>query len=134
MVAIDSETLVLIVEDDTDTADMLRRLFVKRRLGTDRIQAVGDVPAALEFLHQATPRCMIIDERLPGLSGLDLLRLIRAQPEFQDVAIFFYSAIYDWRKQMEAEALGAHWYVKGVSRITDLILQVARICGYDENV
>lgn len=130
MFAVSSQCIVLIVEDHSDTSEMLERHLMKKNLPEHQLKAVPDGMSALAFLEKSKPCCMILDETIPGMTGLDLLRQIRAHPEYKDITVFFYSAAYDWRKQMEAEALGAKkWFVKGVSRLADLIDQVVEACA-----
>ncbi|HZZ41330.1 MAG TPA: response regulator [Tepidisphaeraceae bacterium] len=122
-----SQCAILVVEDHIDTADMLTR-YIRRKQFT--VEAVYGGMEALEFLEKQQPQCMIVDETMPDMSGLDLLRQIKARPEYSGISVFFYSANYDWRKQMEAEALGAMgWYIKGVSSLKDLMTEVANRCG-----
>jgi FixJ family two-component response regulator len=62
---------VFVVDDDRSVRDSLRRLVTSVGL------AVEVFPTAQEFLsaprHDA-PACLVLDVRLPGLSGLDLQR------------------------------------------------------------
>ena len=127
MLALASQCAVLIVEDHVDTADMLRR-FLRRNHFSAEVVYGG--MAALEFLERGQPRCVIIDEMMPDMTGLDLLRQLKARPEYRHIPAFFYSANFDWRKQMEAEALGAKaWFIKGVSNLKDLIEKVMEWCS-----
>jgi DNA-binding response OmpR family regulator len=122
-----ARTSILIVEDHADTAEMLRRFLA--RAGFAAETAAGG-REALEVLSDNRPVCVILDETMPDMTGLDLLRQLRARPEMKETPVFFYSATYDWRKQMEAEALGAKaWFVKGVSRLEDLLKQIVTHCA-----
>jgi putative two-component system response regulator len=124
------ETSVLIVEDHADTAEMLRR-YLARKGYTAEVAPNG--VAALSSVARRRPTCVILDETMPGMTGLAVLREMQATPEVRDIPVFFYSAAFDRRKQQEAEALGARgWYVKGISRLTDLmdnVIATARRAG-----
>lgn len=63
--------LVRIVEDDASLADAIREL-----LASVRIDAVHypDVDALLARDDRDRPGCLILDVRLPGMSGLEFLR------------------------------------------------------------
>jgi two-component system response regulator GlrR len=71
--------LVLVVDDDADLLEIL----------TDRLQAegyrvltAGDGLEALERVRTARPGCIILDLKMPRLSGFDaLVELRRAAPE-----------------------------------------------------
>lgn len=127
MLALASKCAVLVVDDHADTADLLRTYFQRRGLD---VESVEDGMAALEFLEQHTPQVIVLDESMPRMGGLELMRQLQARPEYREIPVVFYSAAYDWRKQMEAEALGAKgWFIKGVSRLSELMDRVTEWCG-----
>lgn len=122
-----SKTSVLIVDDHVDTADMLRRYLARNGVPAD-VALSGT--AALEHLSTQKPACVILDETMPGMTGLDLLRQLQQHPDARNIPVYFYSAAFDRRKQLEAERLGAKgWFVKGISRLTDLMDNVLTTCG-----
>jgi FixJ family two-component response regulator len=66
-----TEPTIFVVDDDRSVRDSLRRLFASVGL------AVEVFPSAQEFLSRPrpdSPGCLVLDVRLPGLSGLDLQR------------------------------------------------------------
>ncbi|HVU12996.1 MAG TPA: response regulator transcription factor [Phototrophicaceae bacterium] len=71
----ETNPLILIVEDDNDTAD-----FVTELLQTSGYSAViadtGEV--ALSEISNAQPDLVLLDMNLPDMNGLDLLRQVRA--------------------------------------------------------
>jgi FixJ family two-component response regulator len=65
------EPVVFVVDDDKSVRDSLRRLLTSVGL------AVEIFPSAQAFLSRPrtdAPGCLVLDVRLPGLSGLDLQR------------------------------------------------------------
>ncbi|HEY1686624.1 MAG TPA: response regulator [Tepidisphaeraceae bacterium] len=126
MLALASKCAVLIVEDNKDTGEMLFK-FLKRKGFSSEV--VPDGMAALEFLEGGLPKCLIADVQMPRMDGLELLRQIKARPEYKHLPVIFYSANYDWRKQMEAEAIGAAgWYIKGITSLRELAKVVETYC------
>ena len=71
---------VLIVEDDPNVGAVLRELCL--RLGY-RAETVGSAEDALARLQGDRPDLILLDVRLPGMSGLDFLRL----PVVQEAAV-----------------------------------------------
>lgn len=127
MTAIESTSSVLIVDDHADTAEMLRRYLARKGLVAD---VAPDGREALDLVSRRRPTCVILDETMPGMTGLDVLRRLKESPEGRRIPVFFYSAVFDHGKQLEAEALGAlGWYVKGVSRLNDLMDNVIAVAG-----
>ncbi len=76
------------------------------------------------------PSCLIVDQTMPGMTGLDLMRALHGDPEVADIPVYFYSAAFDQGKQREAQSLGAKgWYIKGISRLSDLMDNVIASAG-----
>ena len=67
---------ILIVEDDQSTQKALKRLFESEGYA---VQIRGDGKSALEAFHTAAPTAIILDLRLPVVSGKDVCREIRQQ-------------------------------------------------------
>jgi len=63
------EPIVIIVEDDKPLRDSLRRLF--RTVGL-KTEEYGSAAELLEAKLPDAPGCLVLDVRLPGVSGLDL--------------------------------------------------------------
>ncbi|MEJ0026525.1 MAG: response regulator transcription factor [Rhizomicrobium sp.] len=64
-----SEPVVFIVDDDQPLRDALKRLF--RTVGL-RTEVFGSAAELLEAKLPDAPGCLVLDVRLPGVSGLDL--------------------------------------------------------------
>ena len=64
-----AEPIVIIVEDDQPFRDALRRLFRTVGLQTEVFASAAEL---LQSKLPDVPGCLILDVRLPGLSGLDL--------------------------------------------------------------
>jgi two-component system response regulator QseB len=65
---------VLVVEDDAELADLVRRLLVG---AGHQVEVAGDGQAALHLALTRSYAAMIIDRGLPGLDGLEVLRRLR---------------------------------------------------------
>lgn len=90
------ELSILHVEDDPAHAELVRRGFENHRITAD-LHHVGTGEAALDFLLRrrayadpATsprPDVVLLDLRLPGLDGLEVLKEIRAAPELEGLPV-----------------------------------------------
>jgi FixJ family two-component response regulator len=69
------EAMVFAIDDDASMREALSRLF--RSTGM-RAQIFGSAPDFLMFKRPDAPACLVLDVRLPGLSGLDLQRELTA--------------------------------------------------------
>ena len=69
------EPIVFAIDDDTSMREALSRLF--RSIGM-RAQIFASAEDFLLFKRPDAPACLVLDVRLPGLSGLDLQRELAA--------------------------------------------------------
>ena len=80
---------ILVVDDSAS-----QRLQLQAALGERGclVQAVGDSKRALEQLEAYKPDLMILDLMMPGVDGLELLRLLRGQPNVADIPVIIITA------------------------------------------
>lgn len=71
---------VLVVEDEANVRKLVAVNLIRR--GYTVIEAT-DGQQALECLHRATPELMVLDIKLPDLTGWDLLKKIATDPSIQ---------------------------------------------------
>jgi two-component system response regulator AlgR len=74
-----SPIAVVIVDDEPLARQKLRRLFEADR-GFEVVGEAGDGEGALRVLAATRPTLVCLDIRLPGLSGLDVLRKAEPRP------------------------------------------------------
>ena len=63
------ETTVVLVDDDQSVRDALKWLIESIDL---RVESYGSATAFLDSFDPATPGCLVLDVRMPGMSGLEL--------------------------------------------------------------
>ena len=80
---------VLVADDDPDIRDLV--VFKLEQAGFS-VRAVADGNAALEVLEATTPDLVVLDVMMPGLSGLDVLRQIRAEQRLESVKVLLLTA------------------------------------------
>ena len=97
---------ILVVEDDRAVQKALRRLFEGEGLGVD-ISPDGN--SALEAFRRSSPAAVILDLRLPGLSGRDVCREIKQQAPALPIIVL--SAASDVSDKVLLLELGADDYV-----------------------
>ncbi|WP_028049754.1 response regulator transcription factor [Cellulomonas sp. URHD0024] len=82
-------TLVLIADDDEDIRDLVA--FKLEHLGVDVVTAV-DGTDALARVREHRPDLAVLDISMPGLSGIDVCRIIRAEPELSSTRVIMLTA------------------------------------------
>jgi len=122
---------VLVVDDHSDSAQVVVRMLNRRGIS---VEAVQDGVAALELLKTLRPQVVVLDEMMPGLNGLEVLRRIRENRELAGVKVIFYSAMFDWKNHRDAYQLGAtRWLVKGINQIDEVARLVQSLCAQKSN-
>jgi CheY-like chemotaxis protein len=75
---------VLVVADNRDTAETLAE--VVEMFGHDA-EIAFDGPSAVERVRAHKPDVVLCDIGMPGMSGLEVVRRLREQPECRDLRI-----------------------------------------------
>ena len=80
---------IVIADDDADIRELV--VFKLRHAGHD-VVPVGDGAAAIEACGTERPDLVILDVMMPGMSGLDAARVIRADNTFDGLPIIMLTA------------------------------------------
>ena len=80
---------ILVADDDGDIRDLV--VFKLTQAGYD-VEAVQDGAAALQAIEASPPRLAILDVMMPGLSGIDVLRKVRADERLKDLEVILLTA------------------------------------------
>lgn len=100
---------VLIAEDDAAYAAFLATLLGAE---AEAVEIAVDGEAALEAVAGFAPTLVITDLRMPRLSGAELCRRIRSEPERRHLPILVLSGADEAREVGELSALGLVWYLR----------------------
>lgn len=98
----DEPVLISIVDDNPSVLKSLDRLL--KSLGF-KVQAFASAEDFLQSGDQSNTACLILDVRLPGMNGLELLRQLATA--MSDIPIVFVSAHDDAEVKDQALAAGA---------------------------
>jgi DNA-binding NarL/FixJ family response regulator len=98
---------VVIADDHTFYREGLARLL--RKFGVDVVGEAPDGDAALRLVEQTSPDVLLLDLRMPGVSGLDALRILTERAGPARVLVLSVSA--EESDVTEAIAAGACGYV-----------------------
>jgi len=116
--------LVLIVEDDKTTGELLASAFNEQRGYT--ALTVGNGGDALDALGRVDPDLLLVDIRMPGMSGLELYDRVRADARFRSLPIVFQTGTGREHAD-ELRARGIATYIKKPFDIDELIRFVKRL-------
>lgn len=112
---------ILVVDDEEN----LRRVIeVQLEQEGYQVETAADGKQALALLAQSTFALVLTDLRMPGISGMDLLREIRkAHPQIMVIILTAFGTI---ETAVEAMQAGAYHYVTKPVHLSELVLVVNR--------
>lgn len=91
---------ILVVDDETTMLETLNGFFSSRGY---QMMTAASAEAALKLIAQEQPALALIDIKLPGMNGLELLKVIKQ--DYPNVKRFIMTA-YDEENKKAAEAIG----------------------------
>src|SRR5262245_12276487 len=97
---------ILIVDDEESTRELLAHLIETEGL-TPLVAPDGET--ALNILRSENPDLLLVDHRMPGLTGLEVLR--RAREIVEDLPVIVLNGYAAVRNAVEAMQAGAYNYL-----------------------
>ncbi|SIQ30726.1 response regulator transcription factor [Pseudacidovorax sp. RU35E] len=103
------DALIFIVDDDASVREALAWLLRSRRLASEHFASADALTARLEestaFLNQ--PRCLLLDVRMPGTSGLALFDRLASAGQLGEMPVIFLTGHADVPTAVDAVKRGA---------------------------
>ncbi len=97
----EAQSSILIVDDDAEDLASVERTL--RGIGSEMI-SIKDPHEVMPKVHRHRPDVVIIDALLPGLSGFDLCKQIKSDPQLKATQVLILTGVY-LRQQYRHEAL-----------------------------
>lgn len=99
---------LLVVDDNEENRDVLSRRLRRRGFA---VLVAEDGQRALELIEQEAIDLVLLDVMMPGLTGLDVLRILRERPATAGLPVIMATARSESEDVVEALGLGADDYV-----------------------
>ncbi len=115
-------TMVLLVDDQALVAEAVRRMLAHEE--DINFHYCSNSEKALALVNELKPTVILQDLVLPGIDGLDLLRLYRANPASENVPVIVLSVKEEPKVKAKAFELGANDYLV---KLPDRVEFLARI-------
>jgi CheY-like chemotaxis protein len=115
-----------------DDAAMLRILACRSLEGHRTIEA-DDGEAALAMARQFRPDIVILDWMMPGLSGVEVSKAIRGDPELASTSIILMTARTGMDSQSQAREAGVDHFINKPIMPRQLLTLVDRIVAEKVN-
>lgn len=114
---------VLVVEDDPQVRDVVRRYLERDGLA---VQVAASGTEGLELARHGRPDVIVLDVMLPGLSGLEVCRILR-DVDGSDVPIIMLTALDDTDDRIAGLQSGADDYIGKPFSAKELALRVGSV-------
>ena len=128
---------ILIAEDDPDIANLIAH-YVRKSGWQAHVAASG--PEAVTHARESPTDLLILDVMLPGMSGLDVCRVLRAEASTSQLPIIMVTARAEETDRIAGLDIGADDYIAKpfspnelIARIRAVMRRTTRSDGNDES-
>jgi two-component system phosphate regulon response regulator PhoB len=90
---------ILVADDDLASRELLAAIL--KRAGM-MVWIADSADDAWKLLHEVRPALVIIDDQMPGVSGIDLCRRIKRHAEFRHIPLILSTAAVDGAEALRA--------------------------------
>ena len=115
---------ILVVEDDRDIADLLVHHLGRAGYATD---IIADGGLVMKRVRQRTPDLIVLDLMLPGLTGLEVCRQLRAEADVSNTPVIMLTAKADETDRIVGLEIGADDYVTKPFSPKELVARVGAV-------
>lgn len=99
---------ILVVDDNDWNLELVRDLLVGHGYS---VRVAVDANDAIAVLHDFRPRLILMDIQLPGMDGLTLTRMLKANPSMRDIRILGLTAYAMAGDEERIRAAGCDGYL-----------------------
>ncbi len=117
---------ILLVEDDPMVVRMYER---KLKMEGFDLQLAFNGELGLEALKKERPDIILCDIMMPKLSGLDMLKIVKGDPQYKDLPMVMLTNLGDRPEDIEkCKGLGAEdYWVKANMQLEEIVEKVKKI-------
>ena len=115
---------VLVVDDESDVTELLQYRLEQEGY---RVATLNDPLGFVAKVREFEPDLMLLDIMMPELSGIQLCRIVRADPSMKDIPVIFLSARGEVEDRIKGLEAGAEDYVSKPFNINELILRISKM-------
>lgn len=112
---------ILLVDDEQEFVNTLSERIQMREIGAN-VALNGE--QALEFVDNEVPDVMVLDLRMPGIDGIEVLRRVKKQ--YPDVQVIILTGHGSEKDEEEARRLGAFDYLQKPVEVDTLVTRIRK--------
>lgn len=122
---------VLVVDDSAELRSLVAESL--RKLGRFNVVEAQDGIEGLERFFEVHPDCVVIDVKMPGLDGYQLIRALRGDPASSGTPLVILSAMVQEKDRLAGFFSGVDEYlVKPVGPL-ELVQTICRVIGRSDD-
>jgi two-component system alkaline phosphatase synthesis response regulator PhoP len=115
---------VLIVEDDTDLNEMIGSVLLKSGYESDTASGYEEMQVQL---GRNIPELILLDQKLPGKEGLDIIKELRTRVEYAHIPVIMVTGCLDEETKVQGLYGGADDYITKPFSHADLIARITAV-------
>ncbi|HVZ66010.1 MAG TPA: response regulator [Lacunisphaera sp.] len=115
---------ILVVDDEPDVTDLVAYHLKAKGF---HVESLNDATASIAKARQVQPDLIILDIMMPHLSGIQICRILRADPKLARVPIIFLTAKAESHDRIEGLESGADDYLGKPFSPKELVLRTESI-------
>jgi CheY-like chemotaxis protein len=104
---LEKKPFILYVDDDPDDRDLFSYALTRSGAEYDLVTAEDGFDALRILNTGEKPSCLYVDVNMPGMTGMELLKILKSDMEFAPLPVFIFSTAVDPKSMKEARRLGA---------------------------
>ena len=120
--AMAGEAVVMMVDDEELVIELIQTYL--EGAGYKRFISTTDPRKALELMLRERPQVVLLDIRMPGVSGFDILEAMRVYPSLQHIPVIVLTSIDDPETKLRALGLGASDFLAKPVDESELVLRL----------
>ncbi|MDC0575251.1 phosphate regulon transcriptional regulator PhoB [Nitrosomonadaceae bacterium] len=115
---------ILVVEDEPGIQELLS--YGLRQAGHE-IFCAGDAEQAMKIVNDVLPDLVLLDWMLPGMSGIELAKILRRTPRTKNIPIIMLTARSEECDKISGLEIGADDYITKPFSIRELVARIKAV-------
>lgn len=115
---------ILLIDDDKD---LIAALELKLKKEGFKVETASDGESAIKNIRLKVPDLLVLDVNMPGMSGMDVCKLLRSENRTADVPIIMLTARDDEIDRVLGLEFGADDYITKPFNTRELVLRIKSV-------
>jgi len=121
--------VVLVVDDDEDNIRIISTMLLARGY---EVRLARDGRGALESIRQQRPDLVLLDVMMPGMDGMQVLDVIRADPRTTSLPVIMVTAKNGDQDLLDGYRAGVQYYVTKPFTSRQLLYAISLVLGAEK--